>query len=228
MTFAPEDPVELVIKSFPHCQDLPDYPNDPIESARWWLDQNEVRRKGWDKQSLGQAFLRKPDQIQKWLDYEETRYVKKARIVSLWNVRVNREDLCALYGMSSCYVSAGRSEGFDLPAYDAKLCGLRMIYPDAAGGTADFATSQDVAICAERKPFHPMYKQDEKATWAGHEAEDIARALRYVADNPNWSKESLDWRDWSYVAVGQKMKASVLKVAESVGEAIGLPAARPT
>lgn len=178
--FRPEQQIELVLKLFPFCR-AEDYPEDPMDSIRQWLEDDGVKRQGWSLENV----------------------MRKVRI--LWKKEMDRKQLSRLYAECDAYVSSGRSEGFDLSAFDAKLAGLRVVHADS-GGPDDFCTPDDVLIgSSERELFHPWYDFGA-STWHAYGVSDMASALFIAYERRNEPIPSFDRSPFTLTAVGAKMR----------------------
>jgi glycosyltransferase involved in cell wall biosynthesis len=59
------------------------------------------------------------------------------------SANLSQSELRLLYGMSDCYVSPYRAEGFNLPVLEAQACGTPVIV-SSGGATDDFCNTEDI------------------------------------------------------------------------------------
>jgi hypothetical protein len=191
LAFGPQSPVELVLKCNPYMR-CADYPEDANESIREWLKVESVQDNGWE-----------PDNVE-----------KHVRVI--WNKIVSRQTLAQMYAESDVYVSCGRSEGFDMPAFDAKLACRRLVHADS-GAPYDYRACTDIEISHHRRvKFHPWYQFPE-ATWPDFDAIDVAEAL-FAAYNTKTEVQPLDREFFTQAAVGLKMREACIELAPELAE----------
>jgi len=99
-----------------------------------------------------------------------------------------------IHAPGDVYVSASRGEGFDMPAYAAKLAKRRVITTDS-GGPRDFLGSEDILIPSTGKvPVHPDYTAhgwEHSSTYADYDLEKLVEAMARVRSEP--PVQVLDW-----------------------------------
>lgn len=191
IAFEPSDAVHLVLKSNPFmvCKD---YPADPTESISEWLKIDAVKANGWTQDNV------------------------KNSIQVIWNKIVSRETLARMFEESDAYVSCGRSEGFDMPAFDAKLAGRRLVHADN-GACWDYRQPSDIVIKHHGfVRFHPWYNFTH-ATWPNFDAIDVSEALyrAYCSEEP---VEPLDRQRFSVAHVGQLMRQACVEIAPELAK----------
>lgn len=193
LAFCPEDPVELIMKCNPFMR-CADYPSDWRESLKAWLETDEVQSRGWSAQNV----------------------LLKVRV--FWNKMLSREQMAQMYVESDAYVSCGRSEGFDLPAFDAKLANRRLIHPNN-GAAWDYRQSTDVQIKSNGfERFHPWYKFKD-ATWPDFDANDVATALKSAYEIRDSAPVlGLDRKKFTMQYVGDQMREAAVEVAPELAE----------
>jgi glycosyltransferase involved in cell wall biosynthesis len=172
---------ELVLKHNAFGQDWEGYPKSPQQSIHMWLQNSSVINNGWTSQNVSTS-------------------------IKVFGQTLPREALVRFLAESDVYVSAGRSEGFDMPALDAKILGLRLVVM-GYGGAEDFATCSDVMGKSPLCSTHPGYGW-KGATWSGHTPEDVASALKLAAEmegDPDRPRVDIDTTQYTEAAVGQKM-----------------------
>jgi glycosyltransferase involved in cell wall biosynthesis len=104
--------------------------------------------------------------------------------IHIIDARLTREEMAELHASHHVYVSASRGEGWDLPAFEAKLVGNRVISTDS-GGPRDFlhAEEGDHLIPATGEvPAHPRYWWGPGATYIDYDLNEIVKAMRVVHD----------------------------------------------
>lgn len=176
MAFPPDTDATLTMKMSVYA------PHPGWHDAEWpkVLADPEVQARGW----TAEAFA--------------------ARVRIIFGI-LPRADVNAMLLGFDCYVTGG-SEGFDMPACDAKLAGRRMIYA-VGGAAADFADPAiDLAVESEWMAGDPVYEWEPGA---GHPVASVLAmvvAMRRAYDEPVpcvTSPRLLS--DYSMLAVGRKM-----------------------
>ena len=194
LAFRPGD-AELMLKTSKYAPKFAGYPKGPGEACALWLDDERVRRNGWTAENV----------------HPSIRMIRE---------RLTEAQMVALHGWSDIYVTLSHGEGFDMPAFDAKLAGNRMVYTES-GGPEDFAGSGDVLVpTAGSVPCHPFYQWEGNARGTGYWLEDAAEALREatVGLNTREFKHDFDVDAFSEKHVGREMLANLNELAESFGE----------
>lgn len=179
LAFKPNE-AQLVMKTSKFAPSYIGYPKNVGESVGEWLDDERVKENGWTEKTL----------------HPSIRMITES---------VEAERIRALHSWADIYVTLSHGEGFDMPAFDSKLAGNRLVYT-ASGGPEDFATPDDVAVpFAGHETCHPWYDWSDEAQWTVSRAEDAVDALREAAkrrDEPCGEVSS----SFSTVSVGQQMK----------------------
>lgn len=121
--------------------------------------------------------------------------------------RLTRAEMAALHASHHVYVSASRGEGWDLPAFEAKLVGNRVVSTDC-GGARDFLQPEDgdVLIGATGEvPAHERYWWGPGAAYIDYDLKDVsgAMALVHEEEQPPFSMEHLE--QFSQPVVGRKL-----------------------
>lgn len=185
--FKPSDDVSLTIKTT--RTDWPGYPTVE-ESVRGWLEDQIVQSNGWSRETM------------------------RGR-VSIKTKRLREEEIENLHLSHNIYVSAGHGEAWCLPAFDSKMAGNSMIHVPF-GGTADFCDVTDLAIPYALGDVHESYHWQDGARWAVFAIEDLEEALRVIEAPQKFAPPALFEERFSFAAVGQKMRESLLAVAQDV------------
>ncbi|HEX9642304.1 MAG TPA: glycosyltransferase [Candidatus Krumholzibacteria bacterium] len=157
--FQPGDRVHLTIKYQEYR--WPGYPG-PEESIAHWLADPSVRTNGWREDNL------KPH-------------------LGLYGKHWPEDKIHALHFASNIYVSSSHGEAYGLPAFDAKLCGNRLIHIPW-GGSADFSDAFDVALPYALEAVPASYRWEPGARWASLDFGALVTALRFVAVPPVYER----------------------------------------
>lgn len=153
--FRPSE-AELVLKTAALSVPIADYPQGPNEAIRAALAEARVQQNGWSAENVSQ-----------WL-----------RVIVR---RLSDQRIRELHELSDVYVSASRGEGFDMPAFDAKLAGNLLVYVPS-GGPQDFASPADECVAATGEvACHPLYGWGAGARYLDYDEEDLVRALQRAA-----------------------------------------------
>lgn len=134
------------------------------DSVRVWLDDPVVRSQGWTAENV-------------------------QRHLAVYDKQFTEEQMAKLHAMHHIYVSASFAEGWDYPAFDAKLAGNKLVYV-GFGGAEDYASFADKKIPFTQGPVHPQYGWESGAQWAAYEHEVLVEALRRVEPKKNRDLES--------------------------------------
>jgi glycosyltransferase involved in cell wall biosynthesis len=171
------------------------YPRSPDISANHWLGHPVVKERGWTRELFNQN-------------------------VFIYREHISEEQLLQMHRMGDIYLSLSRGEGFDMPAFDAKLSGNLMIYTPS-GGPQSFAGDQDVRVepCG-KIPCHPIYRwgDAEYLDWTIESAaEGMREAVRRVRRG---IRGEVDLRGFSMVAVGDRMRTYIEQTLQAGRAAI--------
>jgi glycosyltransferase involved in cell wall biosynthesis len=194
LAFRPGD-AELMLKTSKYAPKFSGYPSGPGAAIATWLEDPRVARNGWTAENV----------------HPSIRMIRE---------RLTEAQMVGLHKWSDIYVTLSHGEGFDMPAFDAKLSGNRMVYTES-GGPEDFAGSGDVRVpTAGRSVCHPFYTWGLNARGTGYWLEDAAEALREatVGVSTREFKHDFDVDSFSAEHVGRGMLASLNAMAESFGE----------
>ena len=146
----------LMLKTSEKAPPFEDYPSSPMLALSRWLSDEQVAKNGWD-----------PDSVK--------------RGVYLICRRLTGQQMVELHRMGDCYVTLSRGEGFDMPAFDAKLSGNLMVYTPSGGpqmfaGECDERVKQSGTVACD-----PFYGWPEDATYLDYNLCDAVSALRRAA-----------------------------------------------
>ena len=150
--FQPGEAV-LAIKTSPGAPKFDDYPVDVKEALALALKDELVKANGWATDKIPGIFLKQAN--------------------------LSLDQIFGFHKVSDVYISLSSGEGFDMPAYDAKLAGNLMVYT-ASGGPQDFAGPMDVHVTTSKmKPVSSFYSWWEKdAQYLDIDVDQAAIALR--------------------------------------------------
>lgn len=122
---------------------------------------------------------------------------------------LSEQELLQLHEKGDVYVSLSRGEGFDMPSFDSKLAGKRLVYTETAA--KDFAGPDDIVVPRTGTvAAHPTYGW-AGATYGDYRIEDACLALRRAAAevNNNIAPKPLDLTSWTSTAVGDLMRRNL-------------------
>lgn len=178
--FKATDRVSLFIKTSPFGP-WKDYPS-PAESLARWTADPAVLQNGWTEKKV------------------------RERVV-IADAIVPEHTLMELHRTNNIYVSASHGEAWDLPAFDAKLAGNRLVYA-GWGGPEDYAEEEDVCILDEPwlTAVEPEYGWEPDAKWAAVPIGDIGHALRVAAPPRTRRVPARFYGRYSLAAVGEAMR----------------------
>ncbi len=126
------------------------------------------------------------------------------RTVQVIDGRLSSADLMLLHKRNNIYVNASHGEAWDLPAFDAKCAGNRLVHV-GYGGSEDYAEPGDVTVDSEMGPVHPGYGWEPDAQWAVYELDALVEALRAACPHEERVHPPTYYNRFSRFAVGMKM-----------------------
>lgn len=187
--FCPTDDVHLTL----HCKPFwgaPNYPTTPDESRHYWLEQPQIKQRGWDRSTFAQ------------------------HVTFQWAVTLTREELVEVYRGHHAYVSCARAEGFDLCAFDAKVAGHLLVHV-GHGGTVDYASVFDVLVPYTDFSSPPeQYNAPKGTRWPNPTHEDYAVALRKAYEALNSPVAPFDSTPYKLDAVGKMLLKSIFALVK--------------
>lgn len=191
LAFTPKDKASLFIKTSGFGLPWANYPTYE-ESLDYWLSDPRVVENSWDSDKLD-------------------------RLVRVVSDKVSSDDLNQIHKRNNIYVSSGLGEAWDLPAFDAKMAGNRLVYV-GYGGPDDFAEEEDVKVSwDEMTDVHPGYLWEPNARWASVSVEALASALKQALP----VEERLVPRDYcrrfSHHSVAQIMERNLRELSKELG-----------
>ena len=183
LEFAPTEKASLFLKT----HEWGAWENYPTvdESVSRWLLHPEVVAKGWNLETFG----------------------RRVRIVSK---KLPEEQITKLHRDNNIYVSCSHAEGWDLPAFDARCAGNRLVYT-GWGGPTDFAGEEDMKYHEEPLfcDVHPGYGWESGAQWADLPIIAIRRSLRHAAPPARRVHPPEFYRKFGIATVGAMMAARI-------------------
>lgn len=186
VAFTPKDRVSLTVKTSGWF-DSPNYPKRG-DSIKQWLDDLRVKANGWTVKNMQ----------------------KRLRLIS---ERLSDEQIAELHRRNNIYVTCSHGEAFDLPAFDSRCAGNRLVYV-GYGGAEEYAGADDIRILHHLIPVDPAYGWEPNAHWAGYEFDALVEALR-AAQPPERRIHPPDfYESFGWLPVGLRMAGLVLELAE--------------
>lgn len=161
------------------------YPS-PEESIAWWLKRFDY----WSERRLSAH-----------VEIDQRRY-PRSRILKL-------------HFDNNIYVSASHGEAWNLPAFESKLAGNRLVHIPW-GGTADFGAPDDVSVRFEMEPVAGIYGWEPDAQWASVTIDELAASLRRAKAPEAFIRPEHYERTFSFDAVGGKMANLLLAQLDDV------------
>jgi glycosyltransferase involved in cell wall biosynthesis len=144
---------QLVLKTSELRKAIEGYPRTPLDAIHRALLVPAVRANGWTATNWPAG-------------------------IKLFTARLPDEALVNMHDFGDVYVTLSRGEGFDMPAFDAKLAGNLIVYTPS-GGPQDFAGAKDVRVPAPgRVPAHSLYQWNPEATYLSFDVADAAAAMQ--------------------------------------------------
>ena len=166
------------------------YPSSPEASAHQWAKDERVQANGWTIELINANI-----------------YLIKRRIPS--------RQIVKLHELSDVYLSLSRGEGFDMPAYDATLCGNLLVYTPS-GGPQDYESGGIRVPAKGSVQCHPFYKWGD-ARYLDWEYQDAVHALRAAKRRieAGWGFETQIQPALRGEAVGSAMRDHLRRVLDN-------------
>lgn len=190
LAHTPKSRASLVIKTSGFGSTWANYPTAE-ESVRFWLDDPRVRERGWTSEHLD-------------------------RLVRIIYDRISEEDIQRLHEKNNIYISSGLGEAWDIPAFEARLAGNRIVAV-GFGGPSEYMSEDDVLVKRSIGPVHSQYDWEPDAQWARVATEDMAKAMK-LAEPPKFRMVPPELCQlFSHYAVGRRMALSIKQVLIEIG-----------
>ena len=190
LAFTPKDKASLFIKTSGFGLPWANYPNG-IESLNFWLEDPRVKANGWDEKSMD-------------------------RLIRIVDEKLSKQEIEKIHASNNIYVSSGLGEAWDIPAFDAKLAGNRLVYV-GYGGPAEYADSEDVKVYWENmEEVHSGYLWESNAEWASVSTEALAEALKKATPVEERVMPPLCWRFGLYT-IASIMEHHIEQLARELG-----------
>lgn len=165
---------ELYLKTSRFAPKLPDYPQNALASVQKWMTEDPIAiANGWRSPA---TLLIEPDdevEVQKALGFMG---------IKIYDTRLSEEQIRGLHGACDVYLSLSHGEGWDMPAFDAKLAGNGLIYTES-GGPQDFAAEDDARIPTKGLiSCHALYNWAEGSKYIDFDDDEVESAMRAYAE----------------------------------------------
>jgi len=190
---------QLIVRSSPLRTPIVGYPQGPLEAVAAALEDADVKKNGWTVATVKQA-------------------------VEIITEPLSDAAIVQLHAFGDVYVTLSKGEGFDMPAFDAKLAGNMMIYT-SSGGPQDFADEHDYSIKPSGLlPCHSFYGWEEDAKYLDFLVEDAVVAMCQTAREvvAGAKRERAGEREFLYrfsaKHVGQKMLKNLQELVPPGGK----------
>lgn len=192
MAFKPGE-AKLYFKTSTKAPEFGDYPLGPDQSVHAWVNHERVAANGWTIDLANQD-------------------------IRLIRQRVPPEQIRLLHDMGDVYLSLSRGEGFDMPAYDAKLSGNMLVYTPS-GGPQDYAGAEDDLLVPKvgEVPCDPFYRWGDAQYlhWSYGDAIDAMRKARDLIESGKRTiSDPVLPPGFTAAEVGQKMRKLIDEVIE--------------
>jgi len=180
----------LMLKTSEKSPPLLDYPTSPMAALRGWMDDKAVLSNGWT-----------PDNLERGV-----------RVIAK---RLSGEQMIELHSMGDCYVTLSRGEGFDMPAFDAKLAGNLMVYTPSGGPQMFCGDWDELVPQTGVVDCHPFYGWPDDSTYLDYDMDDAVLALRRAATSVRRGERcrGMDVTPFSARSVGRKMRGLLEQLA---------------
>jgi hypothetical protein len=181
----------LVVKTSAFGPNAPGYPKSPEDSLVLALKDPEVVRNGWNRDN-----------------------VLKGGVMILKGILPD-ESILNLHRLGDVYVTLSHGEGFDMPAFDAKLSGNLMVYTPS-GGPQDFAGQYDVQVIPKDHyvPCNAWY-QWGSSLWLDYDVDVASHAMLSAYSHVMRERRcrGMDPTPFSAEVVGKKMLENLEELA---------------
>lgn len=180
----------LLVKTSDKAPYFQGYPTSLAVSLQEWLDDPRVKANGWTSDNVGKD-------------------------VFAVTKRISDRQIQLLHQTSDCYVTLARGEGFDMPAFDAKLAGNLMMYTPS-GGPQDFSHAEDVRIePTGLVDAHPFYRWAKGSQYLDYSFDAVVEGYRRAAQKIRDGVSACpDLSAFSADAVGKRMAEAVRELGD--------------
>jgi hypothetical protein len=199
--FRPEEAIFL-LKSGAFASGAVGYPKTALASVRHWMTHDaRVRDSGW-----------------RWEDSWTAREAAAAlgqQGLKIFEVKLSDEHLRRFHEMGDVYVSLSHGEGWDMPAFDAKLAGNLMVYTPS-GGPQDFAGDKDLLVKKSGLvDCHALYHWPKGSQYIDYDDDEAILALRVAASRvlDGQRCRGMDATRFDALRVGQAMLRHLREIA---------------
>lgn len=195
---------ELYLKTSRFAPKIAGYPAGPTECVRDWMQTPRVAELGWRWPSTSNA----ADLGRRLADQG----------IKIYQAILPEPTLVAMQGYADVYVTLSRGEGFDMPAFHAKLAGKRLVYTPS-GGPQDFAHPSDLRVePSGLVPTHPLYRWPAGSRYLDYRFEDAVVALQRAAALVGMGPAPIaDSSAFSSARVGAAMLGHLQEMLDTVG-----------
>ena len=185
----------LLLKTSERAPDaMAPYPATPAEALRKAVSCPGARANGWAPENIGRG-------------------------VVIMDRLLSTEQMLELHRIGDVYVTLSRGEGFDMPAFDAKLSGNLMVYTPS-GGPQGFAGEHDERVeQSGTVPCHPFYRWPEDSEYLDYRFDDAVAAMQRAAAKVLGGKRErgIDLAPgYSALSVGKRMRGFLEELAEKL------------
>jgi len=168
------------------------FQDTPEDSVAANLLESEVKKNGWTESN--------------WSDS-----------ITLQTGWMPLSEIHKIHEWGDVYATLSRGEGFDMPAFDSKLAGNRMVYTPS-GGPQDFADGRDVIVNPSGEvSCHLAYGWGAEAKYLDYQMDDAVESFRAAARAVN---ESRGHEDVSPVEATKLVEFSAQRVGERMRQAL--------
>lgn len=183
------------IKTSPNAPPMPGYPRSASEAIAGTLKTAAAIKNGWTAENVGGSIFVTPKTI-------------------------TEKQMLDLHRRGHIYVSTSHGEGFDMPAFDAKLSGNLLLYTPS-GGPQDYATANDELVPANGTVrANPFYRWGN-AEYIDFRTEEVARGMRNARDKVTSGLDATlgiaTLSSFSSAEVGWWMRFNLDEIAERLG-----------
>lgn len=186
----PQDRASLFIKTSGFGIGWINYPTFE-ESLRFWLQEERVKANGWTSEHMD-------------------------RLIRVVSDKLSDADIEQIHARNNIYVSSGLGEAWDIPAFEAKLAGNRLVTV-GFGGSGEYRELDDVQLVYESEAVHPGYHWEPDARWAKVSVELLAEGLRQVKPpKERWVPRHYAFL-YSQYSVGACMLKSIRELVRELG-----------